>query len=302
MDAFLASETGLAEMRMIDTSHWESYNGGTGLAIAAERHQVQVLYTKITEQRLIDKSVNEWLLAREFGINLGGYHFWRPGDAQLEAKLYLSTRAAFGYIDLPAIMDFEHQANPGAALCLEFWVFADRIEQATGAPIWLYTNANYLPAAEALRAKFRERDVILAAYPTPIVTLSENNQWLKQSYSYQEPNLLGWDPRRVKGWQFTPYGKLGGCTAGGTDLNWYYPNGFPSSPPHVPSPIGLWQATTTGNLNVRSGAGTTYPIVGTLPAGTTVIVDERQNGWAHVVASSGQPLTGWCSETYLRYS
>lgn len=51
-----------------------------------------------------------------------------------------------------------------------------------------------------------------------------------------------------------------------------------------------------GKLNVRSGPGTENNVLGTLDDGDVVIVDDVQDGWAHV---SEGPVTGWVSANYL---
>ena len=51
-------------------------------------------------------------------------------------------------------------------------------------------------------------------------------------------------------------------------------------------------------LNVRSGPGFSYRIVGTLSRGTTVHVIARSGSWSHI----DRPRTGWCWSAYLSSS
>jgi hypothetical protein len=51
-----------------------------------------------------------------------------------------------------------------------------------------------------------------------------------------------------------------------------------------------------GGLNVRSGPGQGYGIVGRMDNGTTVYPEKFENGWAYITA----PFTGWCSASYLK--
>ena len=53
---------------------------------------------------------------------------------------------------------------------------------------------------------------------------------------------------------------------------------------------------TASTLNVRSGPGTGYSIIGTLSYGTVVNVTEASGGWSHI----SSPKTGWVSSTYLQ--
>ena len=62
----------------------------------------------------------------------------------------------------------------------------------------------------------------------------------------------------------------------------------------VPTPIVMKK--TTENLNMRTGPGTTYGIVLTIPAGSEVQVLSAANGWA-LVSFKGK--TGHCAEQYL---
>lgn len=120
--------------------------------------------------------------------------------------------------------------------------------------------------------------------------------WLAQYNGLSAPNRIPGPWSTWTYWQFTEKGDADkyGSQAGGCDLNY-------SNAPVQPEPTPYRQAVTTANLNVRTGAGTTYSIVGTLLKGTQVSVDKSSNGWAHVVATATQPLTGWSSEAYLTY-
>lgn len=54
-------------------------------------------------------------------------------------------------------------------------------------------------------------------------------------------------------------------------------------------------------LNVRSGPGTSYDVIGGLTNGTQVVVLEVKDGWCHVLYSNknGQAATGYVSGTYM---
>lgn len=55
--------------------------------------------------------------------------------------------------------------------------------------------------------------------------------------------------------------------------------------------------TSSGNLNVRSGAGTSYSKIGSLPNSETVIRLSSSNGWAKILYHGTK--TGYVSEAYL---
>lgn len=55
--------------------------------------------------------------------------------------------------------------------------------------------------------------------------------------------------------------------------------------------------TQWGNLNVRSGAGTGYSKVGSLPSGTTVVVLSTSNGWSRILYHGAK--IGYVSSQFL---
>lgn len=67
--------------------------------------------------------------------------------------------------------------------------------------------------------------------------------------------------------------------------------------PSVPSQPEEGQvAKTTGNLNLRTGGGTSYSIILTIPKGEEVIIHETSNGWSYVTYNG---KTGYASRKYL---
>lgn len=61
-------------------------------------------------------------------------------------------------------------------------------------------------------------------------------------------------------------------------------------------PVAVEYRWTSGNVNLRSGNGTTYAVIDVVPAGEKVTFLESKGGWARVVSSKG---TGWISESLL---
>lgn len=64
----------------------------------------------------------------------------------------------------------------------------------------------------------------------------------------------------------------------------------------TPNWAEAYQAVTTSPVNVRTGAGTAYARLATLPRGASVWVDACRLGWCAVNAGS---VTGWVSARYL---
>ena len=68
----------------------------------------------------------------------------------------------------------------------------------------------------------------------------------------------------------------------------------------TPTPAATTAGTTTTLVNMRTGAGTAYRIVKTLPAGTALRIHSRHsNGWYRVTAAGA---TGWVSGAYVTSS
>lgn len=67
---------------------------------------------------------------------------------------------------------------------------------------------------------------------------------------------------------------------------------------YVNGTYAVQTSTTSGNLNVRGGAGTASPIVGSVPSGRTVLVLSESNGWARILYNGA--MTGYVSAQYLK--
>lgn len=92
-------------------------------------------------------------------------------------------------------------------------------------------------------------------------------------------------------------------------LSFYYPGATlatipvdaptdPVNPGGAGSPQGAVIARTTGNVKLRTGAGTSFDEIATLPQGVDVYVYSRDNGWAGVGYGN---YTGYVSEKYIDY-
>lgn len=68
--------------------------------------------------------------------------------------------------------------------------------------------------------------------------------------------------------------------------------------PEEPFSPGIYQVKVDTTLSVRSGPGTSYAIVGILSNGDQVVVDQMEDGWAHLMDT--EKGTGrYCSADYL---
>ena len=62
------------------------------------------------------------------------------------------------------------------------------------------------------------------------------------------------------------------------------------------STVTFTYKVTASSLNLRSGPGTSYSTVGSLPSGAAIEVQKVLNGWAYTTYSG---VSGWCSMSYL---
>ncbi|MCR8744095.1 SH3 domain-containing protein [Romboutsia lituseburensis] len=83
------------------------------------------------------------------------------------------------------------------------------------------------------------------------------------------------------GWSSSDYIKIGGSEGGSGEES-----------------VSGYGTVTTSALNVRSGAGTSYSIVGKLYKNNSVELVAKSNGWYKVKLSNGK--IGWASADYIR--
>jgi len=62
--------------------------------------------------------------------------------------------------------------------------------------------------------------------------------------------------------------------------------------------VGATARVTASSLNVRSGAGTSNGVVGSLKQGAAMTVDSITGNWAHITAGS---LSGYVSAKYIKF-
>lgn len=87
----------------------------------------------------------------------------------------------------------------------------------------------------------------------------------------------------------------------GPYFNWTYymqlvNGGSSPPPPPPPSPSLTAQQVTATTLNVRSGAGTGFSIIGSVRNGQIYVANATSNGWHRIYYDNRQ---GWCSSSYL---
>ncbi len=160
-----------------------------------------------------------------------------------------------------------------AALCAAAVFFTS---SALGRPPVSAASSAVTTAYLNLRDKAGTDGAVLATLPSgeTLTVLDDSNQaWVKVRTS---SGLEGWCSRE--------YLSLSGSSSGAASSS-------------APASSGQ-KATATVYLNLRSGAGTSYPVLATLSRGTSLTVLSTSGEWARVRTSSG--VEGYCSLEYLQ--
>lgn len=72
----------------------------------------------------------------------------------------------------------------------------------------------------------------------------------------------------------------------------------PMAPPETSGPMTV--RVTAASLNVRSGPGTSYPVVGAVAQGSLLGVDYSEGSWYHITVPGS--ISGWVYSGYTRLS
>ena len=123
-----------------------------------------------------------------------------------------------------------------------------------------------------------DRVLTLAQGVSLTVVDNSNAEWVKVR-----------TPSGKEGYCSREYLTISGASSGGT-------SGSSTTPPAANT--GEITATVKENLNLRAGAGPSYPIIKTMPKGTTVTVTDNSHAtWAKVRLSDG--TVGCCTKEFL---
>ncbi|GAB2903272.1 SH3 domain-containing protein [Neomicrococcus lactis] len=110
--------------------------------------------------------------------------------------------------------------------------------------------------------------------------------------------FVGWVPHLG----VRPYTGTSGLPPAPTPLDPNFPispgvGGGSTAPTQPTGSVASGTYQTTANVNMRTGAGTTYAVLATVPSGTNVSVIGSANGW-YKVTYNGK--TGWMIDDYLK--
>ena len=238
-----------------------------------------------------------WNNAKEAGLPRGSYWFYDSrAEPKSQADLWFSAfEGDLG--ELPLFADFE-ESYGGPYTGWKHWkTFLDRIKARAGSrEIGIYTAYYYwvrnAPTATSDLAYFHQYPLWIANYG--VTTPQVPKPWTANEWTF---------------WQFTDSGDgdLYGVESSRIDLNYF--NGDLAAfrqrfnlgampPPPPPGPV--WYKVTATALNVRSGPGTNFGVVGLLKKDEVVkgLATSGDGGWAQIFRESDN-LTGWSSKQYL---
>ena len=167
-------------------------------------------------------------------------------------------------------------------------IFLGLLLALTAAPVWA-KGANqetvYTTRSVFMRAGPGVTWHVIATLPAgeQLTVLDQSTNWFQVR---RADGTVGW----VTGSYLTvnPPGSGGGGGAAGASLVPQTPN------------VGTLAVVTTPLLNVRSGPGLNYPIIGTVKGGETVAILAKDEQWRLIKTAGG--LQGWVNSLYLSSS
>ena len=283
---------------LTDISHWE---GGIDFAVMMAKGIAGTI-PKVGQGSLYDEKFGTyWLDSKTAKLPRGTFWFY---DSRVSPEVQAKKWAAMLEADPGEIMhfaDFEENYGGPYGGSKNFRAFLEAFQYLSRLPdnrIGIYTGYYYWIAKVPLAEMdwFGKYQLWLASYNPPANVLIPRP----------------WTQNTVVLWQYTDKGDglFYGSSSAEIDLN-YYVNG---NLEHFQNRFGLiqndnggsgtmdtWKVNVAG-LNIRSGAGGSYPTVGaSLTAGDLVFGSlDAVTQWVHFVAiqRQGQPvqsLDGWCA-------
>jgi lysozyme len=220
-------------------------------------------------------------------IPFGVYHFLKP-DKDWKKQAEFFAQAAVGA--LPPVVDVERAYGDKAFMAGFVQKFVNRFEELTGRPPMIYTSPgfwnSYLP-----RTDFAKRHRLWIAHYTTASAPTLPADWGAIN------NPVSWTF-----WQHSAGGNRKGAEFGAQskdiDLNRYWgtaaefkaefgvaPAALPADEPDPePAPAAAQWRVLQDGLRIRSGPGTSYSILGALPAGKVLpqLMVYGQDVWVQV--------------------
>lgn len=249
-----------------------------------------------------EKKVQE---ALRLGKLIGVYHYASKGGATAEANFFLKTINKYlGKAIL--IFDWESYQNENWGNYAYCQQFMDHVYKQTGHKCVLYMSKS---VARETGWKISASSVP-ATYDTFIAQYANKNKTGYQSNPWTDNKGLGLFRKPII-YQYSSTGQLNGyngnldldiaymtktewenyaigrySATNDTNIQWNWSNqSYVKTGPVSNTTPGKYKTLVT--LNVRSGPGTTSPVIGSLPKGSVITADKVEKGFLH--------FSGYCS-------
>lgn len=165
----------------IDVSH---YQGNINWRKVAGSGEVSYVYIKATEgEKLVDATLRQNLIgARQAGLYVGVYHFYRP-NVNVQSQFLNFTRNVHpNDMDLIPIVDIEHRGRESlAAFRSKLKQFLDKVERYYGVRPILYTSRDFYN--KYLSGPFTNYKYMIARYHPEVPELCDDAAFVMWQYS-----------------------------------------------------------------------------------------------------------------------
>lgn len=165
----------------IDVSH---YQGNINWRKVAGSGEVSYVYVKATEgEKLVDATLRQNLIgARQAGLYVGVYHFFRP-NVNVQSQFLNFTRNVHpNDMDLIPIVDIEHRGRESlASFRSKLKQFLDKVEHYYGVRPILYTSRDFYN--KYLSGPFTNYKYMIARYHPEVPELCDDAAFVMWQYS-----------------------------------------------------------------------------------------------------------------------
>jgi lysozyme len=312
----------------IDISKWD----GVWDAAKAKSAGAEFVFIKASQATFTDPLfAANWAKAQTAGLLRGAFHYLDYTKPARDQANYLANLLRANPGELPPVVDFEQRRTDNNILVARTFLrdFIDQIGSSGYTPILYTSNSFWNEYGESADNSWTKHPLWIAHYTTaPSPTVPPPwPAWTFWQYTSKgsgpafgtESMNLDLDYFNGSKSDLLTFAHLAPSTPetpptpppvpltleqriaflekrvtlleGGTP-----PTGDTTPPSPPPTSFTLYAVCTAAGLNVRSGPGATYPIIGGMVYGQKVKVQERKDGWSR----SDSP-SGWFNEKYVNF-
>lgn len=170
-----------SKLQGIDVSH---YQGSINWRKVAGSGEISYVYIKATEgEKLVDATLRQNLIeARQAGLYVGVYHFFRP-NVNVQSQFLNFTRNVHpNEVDLIPIVDIEHRGKESlTSFRSKLKQFVDKVERHYGVRPILYTSRDFYN--KYLSGPFTGYKYMIARYHPEVPELCDNAAFVMWQYT-----------------------------------------------------------------------------------------------------------------------